>query len=149
MTYAGFSAQNVQLAIPEVVGTDPQGFLTLQNRPLVAASINAIKELNHKLEDLATTSPDPEVDNFTNRFFSSLFARLTAWFADTANGINDFFARVGDFGQVNTDELCVGATCVTEDQFKSLLNGGSSRRRPNATRYCGSADGLAIVIRRE
>jgi hypothetical protein len=55
---------------------------------------------------------------------SSLASR--SWFANAANGIGDFFARVGNFGRVNTDELCVGATCVTEDQFKSLLNGGAA-----------------------
>jgi hypothetical protein len=35
-TYAGFSAQNVQLAIPEAVGQSKYGFLTLQDRPLIA-----------------------------------------------------------------------------------------------------------------
>lgn len=32
-TYAGFSAQNVQAAIPEAVGQGKDGFLTLQDRP--------------------------------------------------------------------------------------------------------------------
>ena len=43
--YAGFSAQNVQEAIPAAVGQDKDGFLTLQDRPLIAAAVNAIKEL--------------------------------------------------------------------------------------------------------
>ncbi len=56
--YAGFSAQNVQAAIPEAVGQDPRGYLTLQDRPILAASVNAIKELAGRTDSLslATTS---------------------------------------------------------------------------------------------
>jgi hypothetical protein len=56
--YAGFSAQNVQSAIPEAVDTDPRGYLSLSDRPILAASINAIKELAGVTDSLslATTS---------------------------------------------------------------------------------------------
>ena len=43
--YTGFSAQNVQEFIPEAVGEDPHGFLTLSDRPILATVVNAIKEL--------------------------------------------------------------------------------------------------------
>lgn len=43
--YAGFSAQNVLAAIPEAVGENKQGYLTLSERPLLAALVNAVKEL--------------------------------------------------------------------------------------------------------
>ena len=52
MTKVGFYAQNVQSAIPEAVGSDNKGFLTLSDRPIIAASVNAIKELNAKNEAL-------------------------------------------------------------------------------------------------
>ena len=42
---AGFSAQNIQAAIPEAVDTDPQGYLSLSDRPILAALVNATKEL--------------------------------------------------------------------------------------------------------
>jgi hypothetical protein len=44
-------------------------------------------ELNLKLEDLATTTSATSTDqsSFTTRFFASLFARLTQWFADATN----------------------------------------------------------------
>lgn len=56
--YAGFSAQNVQGAIPEAVDTDPRGFLSLSDRPILAATVNAIKELAGRTDSLsiATTS---------------------------------------------------------------------------------------------
>jgi len=43
--YTGFSAQNVQEFIPEAVGEDKRGFLSLSDRPLLAAVINAVKEI--------------------------------------------------------------------------------------------------------
>ena len=48
-TYAGFTAQDVQTSIPEAVGTDGRGYLTLSDRPILAASVNAIKELNGRI----------------------------------------------------------------------------------------------------
>jgi hypothetical protein len=44
-------------------------------------------------------------------------ANLIAWFADTANGIGDFFARRGHF----REQMCVGDTCVTPDQFAEVF----------------------------
>lgn len=55
-TYAGFTAQNVRLAVPEAVDVDSRGYLTLQDRPIIAASVNAIKELNQKVTNLQTQS---------------------------------------------------------------------------------------------
>jgi hypothetical protein len=52
--YTGFSAQNVQEYIPEAVGESRDGFLTLSDRPIVAAIVNAIKELNAKIDALST-----------------------------------------------------------------------------------------------
>jgi hypothetical protein len=52
-TYAGFSAQNVQAAVPEAVGHGKDGFLTLQDRPLIATIVNAIKELAGKVSETA------------------------------------------------------------------------------------------------
>lgn len=43
--YTGFSAQNVALVLPEAVAEDTRGFLTLSDRPILAAVVNAIKEL--------------------------------------------------------------------------------------------------------
>lgn len=51
--YSGFSAQDVQKAIPEAVSADSKGYLTLQDRPLIAASVNAIKELKAENDKLA------------------------------------------------------------------------------------------------
>lgn len=43
--YAGFSAQDVKASIPEAVGEDKRGYLTLSDRPILAAVVNAIKTI--------------------------------------------------------------------------------------------------------
>ena len=43
--YAGFSAQNIESILPEAVGRDANDFLTLSDRPILAAVVSAIKEL--------------------------------------------------------------------------------------------------------
>ncbi len=43
--YSGFSAQNMQLAIPEAVATDTRGYLAITDRTIIAALVNAIKEI--------------------------------------------------------------------------------------------------------
>ena len=55
-TYAGFSAQNVQGVIPEAIGHTPDGYLTLQDRPIEAALVNSVKQLNFNLNTLASST---------------------------------------------------------------------------------------------
>lgn len=47
--YAGFSAQNVRDHIPLAVQENKDGFLSLQDRPIIAALVNAVNELNDRL----------------------------------------------------------------------------------------------------
>jgi|GEM_PF-713614 len=48
----GFLAQEVQTIFPEAVGTDPDGYLNFDLHPILIASVNALKELNAKNEQL-------------------------------------------------------------------------------------------------
>lgn len=50
--YVGFSAQNVKESIPEAVGEDPRGMLTLSDRPIIVALVNSIKEQQKEIEEL-------------------------------------------------------------------------------------------------
>ena len=49
--FIGFIAQNVAEGIPEAVGFE-DGFLSLDTRPILAALVNAVKELNAKILEL-------------------------------------------------------------------------------------------------
>lgn len=108
-TYAGFSAQNVQAAIPEAVGSSASGYLTLQDRPLVAATINAIKELSAKL-DMQSSA----VSGFAERVVTQILA------AD----------------RIETHELCAQTSdgskvCITGDQLAALLRADSGSQGIN------------------
>jgi len=52
--YAGFSAQNVRKHIPEAVGVMPnkEKHLTINDRPILATVVNAINEIDRRLEKL-------------------------------------------------------------------------------------------------
>lgn len=53
--YAGFIAQDVAGAIPEAVSVGNGEMLTLSDRPIIAALVNAVKELSARLEVLEST----------------------------------------------------------------------------------------------
>ncbi len=57
-SYYGFSAQNVQMSIPEAVGEDNRGFLTLADRPILATVVNAIKEQQQQIDALGGHAVD-------------------------------------------------------------------------------------------
>lgn len=52
--YAGFIAQNIQKAIPEAVSemNDEDKHLTVSDRPIIAALVNAVKELTARLQKM-------------------------------------------------------------------------------------------------
>jgi len=50
--YAGLSAQNVQKNIPEAVMANEEGYLGLQDRPIIATLINAINEQQKEIDTL-------------------------------------------------------------------------------------------------
>lgn len=52
--YAGFSAQDVRAVIPEAVFENKFGMLSLSDRPIIAALVNALKELTQRLEAVET-----------------------------------------------------------------------------------------------
>lgn len=57
-TYTVFSAQNVQPNIPEAVGQDDRGFLTLSDRPIIWALVNSVKELKTENDTLKAENED-------------------------------------------------------------------------------------------
>jgi hypothetical protein len=50
--YSGFSAQNVRDNVPNGVGKTRDGYLTLQDRAIMATMVNAIKELSAEVDRL-------------------------------------------------------------------------------------------------
>ena len=54
--YVGFSAQAVQLIIPEAVSKNQQGYLLVNNDPILWAMLNAIKEQEKEIRDQRLTN---------------------------------------------------------------------------------------------
>ncbi|MDP3402702.1 MAG: DUF5011 domain-containing protein, partial [bacterium] len=75
--YSGFSAQNVRSAIPEAVGMDPRGFLSLTDRPILAATVNAVKELNVRTLSLAPAAQNQAAHSLAVSSDASVAGKLT------------------------------------------------------------------------
>jgi hypothetical protein len=57
VAYTGFIAQEVQTVIPEAVHYDQKDDrYSLEERPIIAALVNAIKELNERIKTLESKS---------------------------------------------------------------------------------------------
>lgn len=52
----GFSAQEIQKVFPEAVRKDENGYLSFNMHPILVAQVNAISELNTKVDDMARLS---------------------------------------------------------------------------------------------
>lgn len=50
--YAGFSAQNVLAHIPEAIGYSPNGMMSLSDRPIIAALVTSVQQLNARIQAL-------------------------------------------------------------------------------------------------
>jgi hypothetical protein len=74
-TYTGFSAQNVKKYIPEAVGKNADGYYSINDRPIIAALVNAIKDLQMQIDVLkkvagikvVTQAVTPIADNDNSR----------------------------------------------------------------------------------
>ena len=129
--YTGFSAQNVQEFIPEAVGIDKRGFLTLSDRPLLATVINATKEQQVILDELILASSS--VASRTSG--DSFWPRLTALVGNFVDGVLTVVGIHSD--EVQTKELCIGEegnrTCITKDRLDNLLRSEADNSTVNSS----------------
>ncbi|TSC70215.1 MAG: Cell wall surface anchor family protein, partial [Parcubacteria group bacterium Gr01-1014_46] len=126
-THLGFIAEEVEQVIPELVTYNNDGQIQGLDYPTVTSVlVKAIQEMNLNLESVASTTATttPQSQAFATSFWNNTFGRLISWFADTANGIQKFFAK-----EVNTEKLCVsdgtGETCLTKAQLDTLIANAS------------------------
>ncbi|MEI6022318.1 MAG: tail fiber domain-containing protein [bacterium] len=104
----GFIAQEFETVFPDMVSIDPTtGYKSLSYTPLIPYTIKAIQDIHTQTTNLASLTGDTG---------NTLKGALIAWFADIHNGITKLFAD-----EVDTNKLCVGAVCVTSDQFLQMV----------------------------
>lgn len=131
----GVIAQEVEKLFPELISIDDKGyknvnftglqwyaFKSVQEQQLALVKlVNIVKDLDVKTEDLKVRIEKLESGAITSSTTSSLTKDIKdsfiAWFADASNGIKELFVD-----KVKTKELCIGNTCVTEEQLKTLLS---------------------------
>jgi hypothetical protein len=123
-TYTGFSAQNVLSNIPEAVSVGKNGYLTLADRPILAAAINAINEQQKAFDQLLSTGKTLS----TSKTFASLQdgKENTIWekIVNLVSGFkNDILSIVGinttivytkslEANRIQVDELCLRGECI-------------------------------------
>lgn len=142
----GFISEEVAAVAPEFATHDKNGMpYGLDTNAILAATVNAIKELNLNLEGVAgtvTPLPGSPSESFITAFFANIKTTLSAWLADAGNGIGNIFAK-----EVNTNTLCVadsaGAkTCLTKAQLDALLSGAGTGGGTGSGGGPGSSGGI-------
>ncbi|MBP9715544.1 MAG: tail fiber domain-containing protein, partial [Candidatus Pacebacteria bacterium] len=98
----GVIAQEVMQDYPELVSTLPSGMYSVQ-LPNQWKLVKGIQELDLKLKDIS---------DFENENDNSFVAKLRNWFGNSANGIKKLFVK---------EEICIGETCINEEQLKALI----------------------------
>ena len=105
----GFIAEEVQKVEPRLVFYEKDGVTVrgINYEDMSAVIVNAIKELNLKVVPLSDLNPDDT---------GSLASLIRSYLESATNNLHHIFV-----GEVDTQKLCVGDTCVTEAQLKLLL----------------------------
>lgn len=131
--HSGFIAQEIQTVFPDLVRMLPDGNLGVSEGGLMPYVVKAIQEIDVKVELLSSLNIAEE---------NSLASLVRAYLEDAMNGLRKIFV-----GEVHTDRLCVGTTCVTEAQLQQLLNqqsggtGGGAGPSGTGTTGGGASDG--------
>jgi hypothetical protein len=113
--HTGFIAQDVRQVFPDLVSEDSAThLLSLNYMGLIPYTVEAIKEMNLNITDIANLNRD---NTWRTAFID--------WFASSTNGIENFFSK-----KVTTDQLCVkdanGETCLNRSQIDQVLQQHSS-----------------------
>ncbi len=134
-SYAGFSAQNVQSAIPEAVDTDPRGYLTLSDRPILAASVNAIKELNLRTLSLAPAETNTAAKNLEVSADASIAGALSVFGSGSfalgleATDVRASRVLVPKTGELPAEVLTGGDADLFKMAARGMADGAEALRR--------------------
>ncbi|MEI6849878.1 MAG: tail fiber domain-containing protein, partial [archaeon] len=128
----GLIAQEVQTIFPELVTEQADGKLSLNYGGFTPVIIKSIQELDLKVESLADITTPLIDENSNETFVGKFFDRMIAWFADSANGINEF---VGGILRAK-DKLCIGEgadeVCVTKEELLQMKNNAEVNTNTNS-----------------
>ncbi len=122
--HIGFIAQEMEQIFPNIVSTDAKGTVdpitgkTIYLKSISYASITpylvkGIQEMNLQVKDLQSLDTTKA---------TSLGSLMKNFLGEVGNNVTDLYASVIHSDKVETKMLCVGSTCVTEQQFLEIVN---------------------------
>lgn len=115
MIYNGFSAQNVQTALGgDATSLSSDGHLQISQLTLLAASINAIKDLDLKIIDLSSIDLDKP---------NSVASLVRTFLSDSGNQIMTLYAKTLH----SSDKICINNTCINEEQLIKIINSSGAQ----------------------
>lgn len=112
----GVIAQEVKEVFPHLVSEGGNGYLMVTS-PSTWNIIKAIQELKINIDLISSLDTEEE---------GSLGSLIKSFLSDAGNTIEVIFAKVIKGQKVETDELCVGSVCVTEDEFIQIFGNGTN-----------------------
>jgi hypothetical protein len=115
----GFLAQDLEQYYPELVRTDADGFKMVNYAQMTPILVEAIREINLKVVDLSDVTKE-----------NTWRDALVAWFGNIENGIDTIYAKVFESEKIKTQQLCVGETCLNEQQVQQILQAIGSQSAP-------------------
>lgn len=127
LAHPGFIAQEVEELFPSLVNTDPvTGLKSLNYTGLIPYTVAMLQTVDIRVQSL----PDFKDQN--------LATKVATFLEGIASG-------VASIGKVQTDELCVGNTCVTESVLKEMLDARGSVVQPSYTPITTEATEEVVV----
>lgn len=90
----------------------------IDDRAILSVAVKAIKELNLKVDSLVLDGKQPDGQ--------SLFDSVVSKLKGTALSVKEFITDKITAKEIKTDKICIGETCVTEEQFKNVFGNSQS-----------------------
>jgi hypothetical protein len=113
--HTGFIAQQLNTIYPDAVSipSNINDSWMVDYSKLTPLLVKGVQELNLKLTDASSLDTTKA---------TSLGSLVKKFLADMGNNVTDLYASVIHSDKIQTKMLCVGTTCVTEDQFLEIVN---------------------------
>ena len=108
--YTGFSAQNIKEFIPEAVGEGPNGYLTLSDRPILAATVNAIKQQQTEISGslLTLSEMQDEMDEIKEEL------------EDQEDLTNELQSQIAELERITNEELKLAQTELNTTEIAEI-----------------------------
>ncbi len=133
----GVAMKAVHAGMTVGIAMEPLDIIASGSSNTVLALVNTgywAPSITDELATLASLSPTASVSTEAFPMISDIFASVVKMFERMMNIVfeNGLIKTVkGMFDEVQTDKLCVGATCVTEQQLQQLLQGQGTAPAPS------------------